>query len=63
MIRLTIVDQNGKVLLPRDVANATELLALVEQARVMIRDCESLTRQHKKAEFTAPGSGQVPYLS
>jgi hypothetical protein len=63
MIRLTIVDQNGKVLLPQDIATATELLVLVEQARAMIRDCESLARQHKKAEFTVPKSSQVPYLS
>jgi hypothetical protein len=63
MIRLNIVDQDGKVLLPHDVVTVTELLALVEQARTIIRDCESLARQHKKAEFTAPGSSQVPYLS
>ena len=32
MIRLKIMDQDGKVLLPKDVATATELLSLVEQA-------------------------------
>ena len=63
MIRLTIVDQNRKVLLPQDVATAAELLALAEQARTMIRDCESLARLHKKAEFAASGSSQAPYLS
>jgi hypothetical protein len=63
MIRLTIVDQNGKVLLPQDVSNAAELLALVEQARTIIRDCESLVRLHKKTESPATGSKQVPYFS
>lgn len=63
MIRLTIVDQNGKVLLPQEVATATELLALVEQARTIIRDCENLARLHKKVEIPVSESRQAPYLS
>ena len=59
MIRLTIVDQNGKVLLPKDVSNAAELLALVEQARTLIRDCESLARQYKKTEIPTSESRQA----
>ena len=63
MIRLTIVDQDGKVLLPQDVATATELLTLVEQARTIIRDCEQLARRHKETKSPASGASQVPYLS
>jgi hypothetical protein len=37
------------------------LLALAEQARAMIRDCEQLAREAKKA--TAGPRGNVPYLS
>jgi hypothetical protein len=61
MVRVAIVDQEGKFVLPKDVATAAELLALVEQAKSLIRDCERLARQ--KGQSHAPGSGQTPYLS
>jgi len=62
MTRLAILDQDGKVLSPKDVASAADLLALVEQARKMIRDCELVARQHGPKNQAA-GTGQIPYLS
>jgi hypothetical protein len=62
MIRLTIVNEDGKVLSPKDVPTATELLALSEQARTMIRECERLVRE-KQPKPGAAGSGTAPYLS
>jgi hypothetical protein len=62
MIRLAIIDQDGHVLLPKDVATAAELLALVEQAKTVIRDCERLVQQ-KGPKSQAAGTGHVPYLS
>jgi hypothetical protein len=59
MIRLAIIDQDGKVVLPKDVATVAELLPLVEQARQLIRDCERLAREH--GPKTGPGTGIVPY--
>lgn len=60
MIRLAIIDQDGKVLTPQDVTTATELLTLVEQARRVIRDCEGLARQ-KGLQAPASGMGTIPY--
>jgi hypothetical protein len=62
MIRLAIVDHDGKFMLPKDVTTAADLLTLVEQAKSVIRDCERLAHQ-KGLKSHAPGSGQAPYLS
>ena len=59
MIRLAIIDQDGKVVLPKDVSTVAELLPLVEQARQLIRDCERLVREQGKVN--GPGTGTVPY--
>ena len=61
MVRLTIVDQDGKHLALKDVATAAELLALVEQARNVIRDCERMAKQ--KVGNEVPAASQMPYLS
>jgi hypothetical protein len=61
MIRLTIVDQDGKVVLPQNVASAADLLALADQARTIIRDCERLARQQKEIESPYAAPGKVPY--
>lgn len=60
MVRLSIVDEEGKSLAAKDVASATELASLVEQARNLTRECERLGDQLARA------SGQtavrrVPY--
>jgi hypothetical protein len=62
MVRLAILDQDGKHVTPQSVPTAKELLALVEQARNLIRDCERLARQvdGKSGDST---KHQVPYLS
>jgi hypothetical protein len=62
MLRLAIVDQDGKIVAPKDVLTANELLALVDQARTIIRDCERLTQQ-LKAKNAGSGPAHVPYLS
>jgi len=62
MIRLAIIDSDGKTRLPKDFATAAELVAVVEQARILIRECERLSEQ-KNPKRHAPGSGQVPYTS
>jgi hypothetical protein len=62
MIRLTIVNQDGKTLSLKEVPTAADLLALAEQARNMIRDCERLARE-KETKPRAAGSGTAPYLT
>ena len=62
MIRLAIIDSDGKTRLPKDFATADELVAVVEQARILIRECERIS-QEKHPKRHAPGSGQVPYTS
>ena len=61
MIRLAIIDSDGKTWLPKDIATAGELVAVVEQARILISECERLSQQ-KSPKSHAPGSGKVPYL-
>ena len=62
MIRLAIIDENGKVLLPKDVSSAAELVKLVDQARNLIRECERLARE-AGPKGAATGRGHVPYLT
>ncbi len=62
MVRLAIVDQNGKVVELKDVPSAVELLALAQQARGLIRDCERLA-QPVQPKGSTPRAGQVPYAS
>jgi len=62
MVRLVILDQDGKHLTLQEVTPATELLALVEQARNVIRDCERLARQ-MGAKRGGSLSPPLPYSS
>jgi hypothetical protein len=62
MIRLAIVDHEGKTVALKDIATADDLLQIVEQARNLIRDCDQLMRQHAPQNLSA-GSGKTPYLS
>ena len=62
MMRLTILDEHGKVLLPKNISTAADLITIVEQAKTMIRDCERLAQQMAPQNH-GPGSGKVPYSS
>ena len=62
MVKLSIIDQDGRVLSLKDLATAADLLTLAEQARGIIRDCERLARE-KAPQNTANGAGRAPYLS
>ena len=42
MIRVAIVTAEGKILKPEDLSTAAELQQAVEQARMLIRECERL---------------------
>ena len=61
MIRVAIVDQDGKPVLPKDVSTAAELREVVEQARGLIRDCERLSQL--KDPKGRGAKGDVPYLT
>lgn len=61
MLRLAIIDQDGKAVTPQDVATAAELLAIGEQARSLIRECERLVKD--RAPQTGAGAAKhVPYV-
>jgi hypothetical protein len=60
MVRLTILDQDGKTLKPKDVGTAADLVSLVEQARTVIRECEQLADQIRRAGGQS-AARQVPY--
>ena len=62
MIRLAILDHDGKHLTPQDVPTAKELLTLIEQARRVIADCERLAQQ-MVAKSGAVQPQQIPYMS
>ena len=59
MVRLAIVDSDGKQMNAKEIASAVDLVSLAEQARTMIRDCEQLARD--KRPRIAAGTGRVPY--
>ena len=44
MVRLAILDQDGKHLTLQDVSTAKELLTLVEQARSVMQVCERFNK-------------------
>jgi hypothetical protein len=60
MLRLAIVDQDGKSIPPQDITTAAELLAISEQARNLIRQCERLVKESAPQAAAAPK--HVPYL-
>lgn len=62
MIRLAILNQDGKQLNLEEVGSAKELLALVEQAKSVIRNCERLANQIG-IKNGASAKGQIPYSS
>lgn len=61
MIRVAIIDQSGKMILPKELSTAAELHDVVEQARSLIRECDRLVKQ-KSQQDPAGRQGGVPYL-
>ena len=57
MIRLALVDKDGKPVLPANIATAEELRGVAEQARNLIRECDRLAQAKSTKE-----KGVVPYL-
>ena len=60
MVRLAILDQDGKAFAAKDVGTAEELVKLAEQAISVIRECEQLASQRTRK----PGQSavrQIPY--
>lgn len=62
MFRLAIIDTAGNIVAAKDLSKAAELLAVVEQARAMIRDCERLAQQ-AKSPTESPVGKNMPYLT
>ena len=62
MVRLAILDQDGKHLTLEDVPTAKELFALVEQARSVMRDGERLAQQIGAKSGASQPQG-IPYMS
>lgn len=59
MIRITIIDQDGKTVSPQELSTAAELYEAAEQAKALIRDCERVAR----LKAPANKQGGVPYLT
>jgi len=59
MLRVAIVDAEGKKVEPKEITSAAELTSLADQARKLIRDCEQLATAMRQK--TAPAPGRVPY--
>jgi hypothetical protein len=62
MIQVSIIDQAGKPISPQQVSTAAELSEAVDQARRLIRECESIARL-KSPPARSAGSGVIPYLN
>jgi hypothetical protein len=57
MIRLTLIDDQGKPITPQDLSATADLREAAEQARALIRECERLADQKSTKK-----KGAVPYL-
>lgn len=57
MIRVAIVNEEGKVLKPNELPTAAELQQAAEQARNLIRECERLAA----AKAPPQAARKVPY--
>ncbi len=62
MIRVLIVDSQGKPVTPQELASAAELQEAADKARNLVRECERLAQQKASARHGNPQGG-VPYLS
>ena len=60
MIRVGIINAEGKIVTPQELSTAAELQQVGEQARALIRECERLAATKVKASGQAP-TGKVPY--
>ena len=61
MIRITLIDDAGTVLLPKDLPTKAAYQEVVEKARYLVRECERLAEV--KFPKTANPQGGTPYLS
>jgi hypothetical protein len=59
MLRLAIIDSDGKQIDPKEIASGVDLVSIAEQARTMIRDCEQLA--HSKRNRQPATAASVPY--
>jgi len=59
MVRLAIVDSDGKQVNLKEIDSAVDLVTIAEQARTMIRECEQLANA-KRPKSPVP-AGRVPY--
>jgi len=60
MIRVAIVNSEGKLVPPEELATAAELQQVVNQARNLIRDCEQLARGKSQSNAAVPAQ-KAPY--
>jgi hypothetical protein len=61
MIRIAILNAEGKPIAPADIISLTELQQVVEQARNIIRDCERLA--YDRNPKTATPKSPTPYMT
>lgn len=61
MIRITLMDDAGKTLLPKDLATKADLQEVVDKARYLVRECERLM-ELKFPKGVNPQGG-TPYLT
>jgi hypothetical protein len=59
MIRLALIDADGKPVAPKDITSAAELNQIAEQARKLLSECQRLVEQMRPK--AAPGYGKAPY--
>ena len=60
-VRVSIVDQDGRALLPKDLPSVAMLQEIVAQAKLLIHECERL--EQLKDPRKASRQGKMPYMS
>lgn len=58
MIRATLMDENGKAVLPQDLPTMAELHEAAEKARALVRECDRLADLKNPKRYK---QGTAPY--
>jgi hypothetical protein len=61
MIRVSLIDDAGKVLVPKDLATKADYQEVLDKARYLVRECDRL--MELKFPKAANPQGGTPYLN
>lgn len=63
MVKVVLLDQDGKQISPKSLTSAADLQDAANQARTLISACETIALQLRQAKNPADRQGGTPYLT